>query len=270
MQQTLIGRCNAKQRVIVGDPCQAIYAWRGAASSAMANAMQAWDLREMPLTISFRCPKSVVREAQRWVSHITSGDSAPEGLVQTLDSYSPETFRDGAAVICRYNRPLFQFAFWALKNRIKVTMKGNDMLEVLLRLFGKFGKQVENREQLAHMVEAYFAQKIAAAKSDQARASYSERMDCSLFILSEIDPRVGPGEIADSLRQMFEGRTGLELSTIHKAKGMEWRQVFLLDFDEFPRSNAKPGPLLDQEYNMKYVAVTRAKEELNFIRSVGR
>ena len=61
------------------------------------------------------------------------------------------------------------------------------------------------------------------------------------------------------------------LSTIHKAKGMEWSRVYFLDSwrlpSKFARIAAEDGnpEALRQENNLSYVAITRAKHELIYI-----
>lgn len=53
------------------------------------------------------------------------------------------------------------------------------------------------------------------------------------------------------------------LSSVHKAKGMEWDRVFLLGRRGFmPAKFAKLNWQKVQEDNLIYVAVTRAKREL--------
>ncbi len=51
--------------VIVGDPNQAIYAFRGASHGAMEKLEAKYSMTVLPLSVSFRCSKSVVAEAQR-------------------------------------------------------------------------------------------------------------------------------------------------------------------------------------------------------------
>ena len=57
----------ANGRVIaVGDPSQAIYGFRGADSDAMNKMRDAFDMEVMPLSVSYRCSKAVVAEAQKF------------------------------------------------------------------------------------------------------------------------------------------------------------------------------------------------------------
>ena len=58
-----------------------------------------------------------------------------------------------------------------------------------------------------------------------------------------------------------DNREALTLSTIHRAKGLEWTNVRLIDLSasRFPHAKAKDQ---DEELRLLYVAVTRAKREL--------
>jgi superfamily I DNA/RNA helicase len=60
----------------------------------------------------------------------------------------------------------------------------------------------------------------------------------------------------------------IKLSTIHRAKGLEAERVFILNFNELPyfKPNQKPWERL-QEQNLKYVAITRALNELYLVKS---
>lgn len=60
---------------------------------------------------------------------------------------------------------------------------------------------------------------------------------------------------------------GIRLSSIHKAKGLEADRVFLLE----PKGGGVPHPMaksawqVEQEFNLRYVAITRAIEELVYV-----
>jgi superfamily I DNA/RNA helicase len=62
--------------------------------------------------------------------------------------------------------------------------------------------------------------------------------------------------------------TRLTLSTVHKAKGLEFETVFILDRDKYmPSRYAVQAWQKTQEQNLLYVAVTRAKLRLVYINS---
>ena len=63
------------------------------------------------------------------------------------------------------------------------------------------------------------------------------------------------------------------LSTIHQAKGLEWRTVFLIGLGEgqFPHPKAlEDEAALEEERRLFYVASTRAKKELCLVHSQTR
>ena len=73
-----------------------------------------------------------------------------------------------------------------------------------------------------------------------------------------------------AIEQLFdEKRRGLlTLSTIHKAKGLEWPTVFILDARTLMPSKWAQLPWQKvQERNLQYVAVTRAKLNCFYITS---
>lgn len=56
--------------VAVGDPHQAIYGFRGANADSMSRIAERFQCKTFPLSVSYRCPKAVVREAQRYLSTV--------------------------------------------------------------------------------------------------------------------------------------------------------------------------------------------------------
>src|ERR1035437_1720428 len=67
--------------IVTGDPNQSIYGFRGATQDSMAKATEQYDCKEFPLTVSFRCPKSVIKIAQQDVPDIQHHEDAKEGSV---------------------------------------------------------------------------------------------------------------------------------------------------------------------------------------------
>lgn len=51
----------------VGDPWQAIYGFRGANTDSMERIAKRFSCRPFPLSVSYRCPKAIVREAQKYM-----------------------------------------------------------------------------------------------------------------------------------------------------------------------------------------------------------
>ena len=71
----------------------------------------------------------------------------------------------------------------------------------------------------------------------------------------------------DRISEVFSDRkkNGIALSTIHKAKGLEADRVFIACKSLMPSKSAKKDWEIRQEYNLMYVAYTRAKNLLGFL-----
>lgn len=67
----------------------------------------------------------------------------------------------------------------------------------------------------------------------------------------------------DSLEKKRKGRDGICLSTLHSAKGLEWKKVFIIDAveDTYPYYKAESPEDFEEERRLFYVGVTRAKDE---------
>jgi ATP-dependent exoDNAse (exonuclease V) beta subunit len=57
----------------------------------------------------------------------------------------------------------------------------------------------------------------------------------------------------------------IRLASIHKSKGLESDRVWFVNQGIIPIKYAKLEWQIEQEWNCKYVAITRAKNELNYI-----
>ena len=57
---------------------------------------------------------------------------------------------------------------------------------------------------------------------------------------------------------------GVVLSTFHRAKGLQWKCVFVIGLSEglVPIASARSGAALEEEQRLLYVAMTRAEDDL--------
>ncbi len=93
---------------------------------------------------------------------------------------------------------------------------------------------------------------------------FGERFATLHDMLSELSLLSGPEAAEDSANA--KSREGVCLSSVHQAKGLEWRVVFVIWLTDsmFPNSRAlEEGPEgIEEERRLFYVALTRAKDEL--------
>ena len=97
--------------IAVGDKNQAIYGFRGSLSNSIDLLSETFGLKPMSLTVSFRCARRIVEEAQKVVPIIEPFDGAVEGLVYRQHEYDHTIFKHGDIILCRNNGPLIKMAY---------------------------------------------------------------------------------------------------------------------------------------------------------------
>uniref|UniRef100_A0AAU7VGN5 DNA 3'-5' helicase n=1 Tax=Dinoroseobacter phage vB_DshS_R26L TaxID=3161158 RepID=A0AAU7VGN5_9CAUD len=265
--------------VAVGDPHQAIFGFTGADNDALEQIRDTFNARELPLTVTYRCPKAVVAHAQQWVDHIIAHDSAPEGQVLTqhyldfvdsLPTLERATYGE-TAILCRYNKYLVGLCFKMIRMGLPAKIEGRNIGEGLVKLATRW-KSVKTVNGLETKLREYEEREVAKAmKKEQEQKA--DRITDEVATLMTIIERVrsqGADRVEDvvaSIEEIFEdnvaGKGLITLCSAHKSKGLEWDNVYLLDRESLmPSKFAKQDWQIQQERNLIYVAVTRAKETL--------
>lgn len=255
--------------VAVGDPAQAIYGFRGADSNSLNLIAEEFNCVRLPLTVSYRCPTSVVEYARRWVSHIEPSATAPAGEVLDKDQdWKITDFVAGDLVICRTTRPLVSLAYQFLRERIPATVLGREIGTGLKSLINRL--RPANIDDLEIKLGSWFNREVEKAISrqqDSKVASLDDKVgaiQCLIDGLPETDRTVQSLlNVIDSL--FSETVKGVTLCTIHKAKGLEADRVYWLNRSQCPSKWAKQEWQMQQEDNLCYVAATRAKKSLVII-----
>lgn len=265
----MIQRLVADRRLIaVGDAFQSIYGFRGAVSDGMQVLKEKFRMREMRLSISFRCPKAVVRMAQKRAPYMRWAENAAEGsvfdmtIVKTNEApkWGPSIFSRGAAVICRNNAPLFSLGLKMLRAGKGITMRGFDISKRLIKVLKEFGDTEMKREDLLAHLARWKADRLAEGK---LKAETIEDRYACLVCFAEATPTLGSA-IAHA-EALFASEGPVELLSGHKSKGLEWSHVFHLDPWRIPSVFAKTPEAQVQENNLEYVITTRAKESLTLL-----
>jgi superfamily I DNA/RNA helicase len=257
--------------VAVGDRHQAIYGFTGADADALDLIARDHSCSRMPLTVSYRCPQSVVAFARKWVSHIEAAPTAPEGEVSstTLADFMRRNDLDsGAAVLSRTNKPLAQLAFRLIRQRTPCRVEGRDVAEGIKKLMTRW--KVSSLDALETKLEVYLARettKLLAAKKEAKLAYVEDAVETVRVVIDQcrLEGKHKVSDATDHVDAIFGDnvRDVLTLSSIHKAKGREWPRVFWLDrAGTCPNKWARQEWQLGQETNLCYVAATRAQQQL--------
>jgi superfamily I DNA/RNA helicase len=276
------GVCKGRM-VVVGDPNQAIYAFRGADSNSLARLGLELQATKLHLTTTYRCPKLVVAYAARLVPGYQAAPEAPEGLITscpTLEALcalaKAEADEDGKPhdfILSRTNAPLAHVAMGLIRLQVRVRIQGRDIGAGLISLVGKLAKG-----KAANSIPAFLERLAKWEEREVLRAEAANRDDLVSAIHDKADTLVvvaegtsGPKELQARLQALFadEGSAAsVVCSSVHKAKGLEARRVFVLRPTLYPRprKGQVQTPLqVREEQNIEYVAVTRSQAELVWV-----
>jgi superfamily I DNA/RNA helicase len=264
--------------IIAGDQKQGIYAFRGADSSSMQRIKELRpDWIDLPLTVTWRCPKAVVARQLSHAPQYRAADAAPDGELINLTSEKQWTIaRDGFmpdAILCRNNAPLISLAFSLLRKRIAIKVLGRDFGKSLTSIIKKV-----NGSDSTSIMEFMVAFKVwyekqcrlaHAADKEEKVDRLTDQFESIMAVAESLDSGARVSELVTSINLLFEQSTGqITLSTGHKAKGLEWHSVLHLDPWRIPSKWARLAASdgddtpLEQEMNLQYVIETRAKHTL--------
>ena len=279
-ERNLVLRCLKKggRLIAVGDSNQCIYGFSGSDPDSFKAIQSIPNTVSMPLSISYRCPESVVKFAQNLVPSIEAKQGAEEGVI--LDCVSLDDVHDGDMVLCRNNAPLLQVYCKLLEQGKRAYIRGSDVgknlqnivigthkdyLHTNLKQDGVFIRLYEDlfnsrkaiMERYGISQEDAMKHETIQAKLDMIRAL--EVLGADLTTTEELTKK-----IEDIFPKNDKGE-GIMLSTVHKAKGLEADNVFIACASLMPSKSALDEWQVQQERNLMYVAYTRAKKVLGFL-----
>ncbi|GAG99934.1 unnamed protein product, partial [marine sediment metagenome] len=171
--------------------------------------------------------------------------------------------KDGDFVLCRTTMPLVKLFFTFLLEKKKAIIKGSDIGISLVEM-------TKNHKSVAETLKFWGGEIKEFEKTLKSKGILNFE-DHSGYV--SLKDKVGVlnffGKLSKSLpdmkkliRQVFrDDIEGIVLSTVHKAKGLESDRVFIARPDLLPMNTSSKWQA-DQEKNLEYVAITRAKNEL--------
>lgn len=244
--------------VAVGDPHQAIYGFRGAASGSMRTIVETMRARVLPLSVTYRCGRAVAEYAARLVPTLTAWDGADDGVVERATEVQfLREVRPGDFVLSRKNAPLAGYCLRLLAEGRRAYIQGKD-LGVGLQAFIRKSKCATIPDFLAWLgrYKRTEIERLQAADRDDQVDALIDKVEV-LTTLSE--GLVTTFELIDRIGGLFDaagnGGGRIMFSSVHKAKGLEADRVWCLN------NTFNPGKSQEED-NLCYVAWTRAKQTL--------
>lgn len=254
-----LSACKKTGRIIaLGDNFQAIFGWAGVDINSVFNIRDRLKAKVLPLPISYRCPKKVVKLAQQYVPDIEAAPTAKDGNIFHIKEDKLMNYvKAGDCVLSRTNAPLVKHCMSFLRHKIPSEIQGKDIDKGLLFLIKKSGKK--DLKEFINWLSIWKNSEVnRLLEKKRNPASIYDKYECMLNLCEDAKTIE---DVQDNIKELFrddDDNGKVVFATVHSFKGKERNNVFVLE-GSFRHSEEQ------EEKNIRYVALTRSKENLYFV-----
>lgn len=283
----------AKGRYIfIRDFHQAIYNFAGSNAQAFNQIPKMFaPIESFDLPICYRCAKSHLSRVNReYGIPILPRDDAPNGFVKTIEkSKISEYAKAGDMVISRKNKWIAEVVLDLARNGTPIFIEDKEMVRAIKRqILSSKCTSVGTLEKFLQKVISNYNKKLFEIVSKNVReggheeerleavAETNSKIDNTSFLLEILEGYLENHASSDSVSKFSNfidkllnttpSPNCVRLCSIHKAKGLEATNVFVLNEAKinYDFRNSKEQNI--QEKNLSYIATTRAKEGLYLVK----
>ena len=264
--------------LFVGDSSQSLYSFSGADPDSFKKILELPNTISLPLSISYRCADAIVENAQTIEPKIEKNSDGRAGEVKR--ECRLDEVQDGDMILCRNNAPLMKVYVEFLRMNKKAFIRGKDIGINLKNAVKRTGEELLNVDMKRKGVFTKLYASLFDSINEliaKSNITYADAVESSIIsnkidiikaleILSE--GLTTSEELIERIKGIFSDKKkneGISLSTIHKAKGLEAENVYIVCDSLMPSKQAKKKWEIEQERNLMYVAYTRSKNKLGFI-----
>lgn len=278
--------------VFIGDFHQAIYNFAGANAQAFNQIPKMFaPVETFDLPICYRCAKSHLSRVNReYGIPILPCDDAPMGFVKTIDKNKiSEYAKVGDMVISRKNKWIAEVVLDLARNGTPIFIEDKEMVGAIKRqILSSKCTSVGTLKKFLQKVISNYNKKLFEIVSKNVREGGHEeehleavtetnsKIDNTSFLLEILEGYLEHHASSDSVSKFSNfidkllnttpSPNCVRLCSIHKAKGLEATNVFVLNEAKinYDFRNSKEQNI--QEKNLSYIATTRAKEGLYLVK----
>lgn len=278
--------------VFIGDFHQAIYNFAGANAQAFNQIPKMFaPVETFDLPICYRCAKSHLSRVNReYGIPILPCDDAPLGFVKTIDKNKiSEYAKAGDMVISRKNKWIAEVVLDLARNGTPIFIEDKEMVGAIKRqILSSKCTSVGALKKFLQKVISNYNKKLFEIVSKNVReggheeerleavAETNSKIDNTSFLLEILEGYLENHASSDSVSKFSNfidkllnttpSPNCVRLCSIHKAKGLEATNVFVLNEAKinYDFRNSKEQNI--QEKNLSYIATTRAKEGLYLVK----
>ena len=277
-QQDVISRCFKRNTRLFafGDKDQTINSWCGSDTEAFEHLKDSStfrrDAKELPLTTNYRCGTKIIEYAKKYTdNNIHAREGAQDGEVRFNVSMSELV--NGDMVLCRNTSPLMEVYRRGVSQGQKMYFRGEELGRNL-----KICADCAYGDTIIEIINSMKKRLIATwdfltneYDLDPRETSTDSRIVSLLDTIKTMEnlPKTVEtrADLEKFIKDIFsdEGKDGIQLSTIHRAKGLEADNVFIICPSLIPSRLSTMDWEIEEEKHLQYVMCTRPKNRLNFV-----
>lgn len=248
------------QKIYVGDQNQAIYGFRGAEDELQKVKINT----RLPLTESWRFGQGLAKPANLFLKKLGYPHKVC-GMRSELGILIPRgTMETPNAILCRTNAGVIKAIFERIENGYSVLVGAKYKAELLSLLdsLAWFAGYLKTKPKIHEDLEDYSSIEDIKMAIENNEETQKIKELVELFHLKGYEETRRVLSLLDGINR----KGAIEVTTAHRSKGSEWDRVQIYEDFWGYRENQVTGELEPpdpEEFRLAYVAVTRAKLEID-------
>ena len=277
--------------VLVGDFRQSIYNFAGADAKSFKTIEKLFSpLTKFELPINYRCPSSHLEKVNKEFNiPIQPRPDAPKGTIKTIEKKDIKKYiKPGDMVISRKNKWFSDVVITLATSGIPIYIEDKEMVESLLKTIkdsktttlGGLKIKLEKIINDASKSLEKIAQTQANSNEDETQKvqdfsltnSRIDNINFTLDILKSYQKEFPNASVTNfsnyvsKILNTIPNKDCVRICSIHKAKGLEAENVFVLNEAKVCTDFRNSIEQQEQEKNLSYISITRAKNTLYLVK----
>ena len=213
---------------------------------------------------------------------------APKGKIVTIKKNDIYKYvKPGDMVVSRKNKWLSDVVTELTMHNIPIFIHDKDMVSQVKRivkykkssdltiLCKQLRKDIKNYREFIQNQVSVLAKNNGMTEAMIKLENTSSQMDCTYFLLDLVENfikeyhNIGIRDFStylDKVLSVTPSPKAVMLSSVHKAKGLEAENVFVLNEGKVCEDERNSPEQDQQEKNLRYISITRAKNTLYFVK----
>ena len=277
--------------VLVGDFRQSIYNFAGADAKSFKTIEKLFSpLTKFELPINYRCPSSHLEKVNKEFNiPIQPRPNAPKGTIKTIEKKDIKKYiKPGDMVISRKNKWFSDVVITLATSGIPIYIEDKEMVESLLKTIkdsktttlGGLKIKLEKIISDASKSLEKIAQTQTNSNEDETQKvqdfsltnSRIDNINFTLDILKSYQKEFPNASVTNfsnyvsKILNTIPNKDCVRICSVHKAKGLEAENVFVLNEAKVCTDFRNSIEQQEQEKNLSYISITRAKDTLYLVK----